>query len=91
MSIDLNFLLHKNKSSIKEFIAKNKIKSYNDLISYCKERNIIPISIETYQLNLEAVAEKKVANVKRKTEKPKEPRKKTAKRSTRATRKTSKS
>ena len=88
MSIDLQFLLHKNKTTIKNFILINKIRSYEDLKQYCNERNIIPITLDVYKANIE---EKKVSNVKTKTAAPTTTKKKTTKRSTKSTRKASKS
>ena len=72
MSIDLKYLLKRNKSSIKEFIIKNKLDTYENLLEYCNRRKILPISEEEYNLEkpkkdepVEKQAEKKV--VKRKT------------------------
>ena len=65
MSIDLKFLLHKNKTTIQDFIKANKIKAYKDMVAYCNERGIHPISEEEYGLiATPAVVAKKVVDAK---------------------------
>jgi hypothetical protein len=49
MSVQLNVVLKRNKSNIKNFILKNKLTSYLALVEYCKGRNFIPCSEEEYK------------------------------------------
>ena len=57
MSVQLNVVLKRNKSNLKQFILKNKLTSYPSLVEYCERRSFIPCSEEEY--NEVAVKEKK--------------------------------
>ena len=59
MSINLEHLLKRNKTSLKKFILNNNIKSYNELVEYCKSRNFSIIEKEKYDIVLEQIAPKK--------------------------------
>ena len=48
MSIDLAYLLKRKKSTLEKFIKKNKLTSYNELVNYCKNRNLIPCEQKDY-------------------------------------------
>ena len=90
MSIDLKFLLHKNKITIAQFLIVNKIKSYAGLKEYCSERSILPIDEKEYEAIVKKENVKKEADVSQKKPPQKDTKRKTTKR-TRATRKSSKS
>lgn len=57
MSVQLNVVLKRNKSNLKQFILKNKLTSYSSLVEYCERRSFIPCSEEEY--NEVTVKEKK--------------------------------
>ena len=48
MTIELNYILKRNKSDLAVFIKKNKLTSYVNLVEYCNSRNFIPCSEEEY-------------------------------------------
>ena len=48
MSIKLDYVLRRNKSSLKIFIEKNKLTSYHRLVEYCQTRKFIPCTEEEY-------------------------------------------
>jgi len=58
--ITLENILKRNKKSLLEFIQKNKLTSYNELLEYCKRRKFTPCKEEDYN---------QVANDKNKNEK----------------------
>lgn len=67
MSVKLEILLSRNKISLKEFVIKNKIKSYQELLDFCKKRNFLPVSIELYNSALPAVKKEKHVSQKKKS------------------------
>ena len=48
MSIKLEYVLRRNKSSLDIFIKKNRLTSYQRLLEYCDSRNFIPCTEEEY-------------------------------------------
>ena len=48
MSIELKYILIRNKINLDNFIIKNKLTSYEDLVSYCYRRNFIPCSEDEF-------------------------------------------
>jgi len=75
MSINLEYILKRNKSNLKIFIAKNRLTTYQGLLEYCESRKFIPCTVEVYN---EAVKKelgqnerKKVSGKTGKTQEPK--------------------
>ena len=75
MSINLEYILKRNKSNLKIFIAKNRLTTYKGLLEYCESRKFIPCTEEVYN---EAVKKelgqnerKKVSGKASKTQEPK--------------------
>jgi len=60
MSINLEYILKRNKSNLDTFIKKNELTSYDKLLEYCEMRKFIPCTEEEY----DKIANKKVANKK---------------------------
>ena len=48
MKIDLNHILKRNKITLENFLKKNNIKSYEQLVEYCENKNFIPASLEDF-------------------------------------------
>ena len=48
MSISLEYLLRRKKSSLESFVKKNRLTSYNELVEYCKSRNLVPCEEKEY-------------------------------------------
>ena len=48
MSIDLHYILRRNKSNLKIFIQKNRLTTYAKLLEYCDSRKFIPCTEEEY-------------------------------------------
>ena len=48
MKIDLKHILKRNKTTLENFLKKNDIKSYEQLIEYCENKNFIPSSLEEF-------------------------------------------
>ena len=48
MSIDLHYILRRNKSNLKIFIQKNRLTTYAKLLEYCDSRKFIPCTEEAY-------------------------------------------
>lgn len=77
MSIKLDYILKRNKSNLKIFIAKNRLTSYKQLLEYCDTRKFIPCTEADYDLvvgvkpKLELKNEEKVSRKVSKTQKPK--------------------
>ena len=67
MAVKLEILLLRNKLTLKTFIAKNKIKSYQELLDFCKERNYLPISIEMYNSAIPKAKKEKHVSQKKKS------------------------
>ena len=88
MSISLEYLLRRKKSTLENFIKKNKLTSYNELVEYCKSRTLVPCEEKEYDSIVNSQKEvKKNVNVKKEVKK-----KATAKKAvSRKTGKTSKS
>ena len=78
MSIDLKYILKRNKIDIHTFFLKNQIKNYEQLCEHCKNMDIIPIEKSEYDL------------LTKKEEKPKEVKIEKPKQRKKSTRKTSK-
>ena len=76
MSINLDYILKRNKSDLKTFILKNKLTSYKLLLEYCESRKFIPCSEEEYNkvVQKEEVQDER-KKVSRKTSKTSEPKK----------------
>tara|TARA_R110000787_G_C13333348_1_gene437563 strand:- start:406 stop:705 length:300 start_codon:yes stop_codon:yes gene_type:complete len=76
MSIKLDYILRRNKSNLKTFVAKNKLTSYEQLLEYCEMRRFIPCTEAEYILvaevkpTLEPENETKVSREVSKTPKP---------------------
>ena len=49
MSIDLKYLIARNRSTLKAFIEKNKLTTYELLLEYCNNRKILSISEDEYK------------------------------------------
>jgi len=80
MSISLEYLLKRKKSTLENFIKKNKLTSYDELVKYCKNRNLIPCEQKEYDDIVSPQKEvKKNVNVKKEVKK-KETAKKTVSR-----------
>ena len=58
MAIELQRMLKRNKISLKSFIQKNKLTSYEHLLEYCKYRNFTPPDEEAFKQNIEVTKEK---------------------------------
>jgi hypothetical protein len=77
MSIKLDYILRRNKSNLKTFIAKNRLTSYKQLLEYCDTRKFIPCTEADYDLvvgvtpKLELKNEEKVSRKVSKTQKTK--------------------
>ena len=75
MSIELNYVLRRNKSSLKIFIEKNKLTSYQRLVEYCQTRKFIPCTEEEYNVSVKKEVvqneRKKVSGSVSKTQEPK--------------------
>lgn len=71
MKIKLELMLEKNKTSLREFINKNKLTSFKEFIEYCEKRKFVPVSEEQFNLV------NKSSNVKE--DKAKKPTRKTSK------------
>lgn len=48
MKIDLKHILKRNKISLETFLKKNEIKTYNDLLEYCENKNFMSVSLEEF-------------------------------------------
>ena len=48
MSIKLDYILRRNKTNLKIFIAKNKLTNYQELVEYCQTRRFIPCLEKEY-------------------------------------------
>ena len=68
MSIDLKYLVRRNKITLKEFLIKHNFKNYEELTNYCISRSIIPISKSEYDAMLHVEA-KQVETAKKATKK----------------------
>jgi len=75
MSIKLEYILRRNKTSIEIFIKKNRLTSYKKLLEYCAQRKFIPCTEEEYNkvINKEEVRDerKKASRTTGKTQEPK--------------------
>ena len=75
MSIRLDYIIKRNKSSLKAFEQKNKLTTYHDLLKYCESRKFIPCTEEEYNevVDKEAVQDerKKVSGKASKAQEPK--------------------
>ena len=71
MSIKLDFILKRNKTSLITFIQKNKLTNYQRLLEYCKMRKFIPCTEEEYNevSNIEREPTKKLARKASKSQK----------------------
>jgi hypothetical protein len=49
MSTELKRLLQRNRQSFKDFCKREQISSYEDLLSYCKERGFLPHTKEEFE------------------------------------------
>lgn len=66
MSISLDYLLKRKKSTLKHFIEKNKLTSYDGLVEYCKSRNLLPCNKDEYDnIVIPKEEKKKSINVKK--------------------------
>tara|TARA_Y100000992_G_scaffold259328_1_gene193832 strand:- start:5571 stop:5819 length:249 start_codon:yes stop_codon:yes gene_type:complete len=74
MPTNLNYIIKRNKSSLKNFIDKNRLTSYADLVEYCRQRNFVPCTEEEYIRVVGSKNEKK-EKLERKTSKPQKKRK----------------
>jgi len=76
MSIKLDYIIKRNKSSLEKFVQKNKLTTYQILLEYCDSRKFIPCTEEEYN---EAIGKEEVQDepkkVSRKTGKAQEPKK----------------
>ena len=43
IKINLEYVLAKNKMSLSDFLSKNKISTYSQLLEFCDERNMNPV------------------------------------------------
>lgn len=50
MSINLKDYLKRKRSSLKKFILQSNIKSYEEILDYCKRRGCTPITEEEFSL-----------------------------------------
>ena len=75
MSINLEYILKRNKSNLKIFIEKNRLTTYQRLLEYCESRKFIPCTIEEYnevlKKDLGQNGRKKVSGKASKTQEPK--------------------
>ena len=75
MSIKLDYIIKRNKSSLKMFITKNRLTTYQDLLEYCESRKFIPCTEEEYNevIDKETVRDerKKVSGKASKAQEPK--------------------
>ena len=49
MSIKLLYMIQRNGVSTADFLKKNKINSYEELLSYCKRKGCSPLTKEEYE------------------------------------------
>ena len=83
MKTDLKYILARNASNLKKFIAQNEIHTYEDLVKVCDERKFIPVPREEYDLLVAEGEQKKNNESSRKTVVKKQPAKTRSTRSTR--------
>lgn len=91
VSIDLKYLLGKNKMTLKNFIDKHNLNTYQELLSHCKNRGIKPIDKSEY---VDIVSERNVKKnyvKKTKAQKPTADQAPVKRKTTRRARKASKS
>ena len=69
MSISLEYLLRRKRSSLESFVKKNRLTSYNELVKYCKSRNLIPCEKEEYDNIVVQKEVKKSVNEKKEVKK----------------------
>ena len=76
MSIKLDYIIKRNKSSLETFVLKNRLTTYQDLIEYCASRKFIPCTEEEYnKVVLKEEVQNERKKVSRKTSKTQEPKK----------------
>lgn len=49
MKIDLKYFINKRNISLKNFCKLNSIKNYKDLLKYCEEKSMTPVSEEQFK------------------------------------------
>lgn len=59
MKIDLEYILTRNKSSLKNFIEHYKINSYEQLLVICEEKKFIPVSREKFESHFKVQPDEK--------------------------------
>ena len=69
--INLEIVLRKNKTTLSDFIEKNKLTSYSDLLKYCERRKYIPCKEEEYN----EINKHEKSKLERKASKPQKKRK----------------
>lgn len=69
--IKLDYFLKRNKVTQENFIKQNKFKTYDELVDFCKKRNLIPEKKENYkafkQIEEQPIAKTKKQNVKKRS------------------------
>ena len=63
MKIDLIYFINKRNISLKNFCELNCLKSYADLLEYCDDKNMLPVSEEKYNSEVLPPPKKVVAKV----------------------------
>lgn len=57
----IEHFLKRNKLSLKELINKLNFKSYNQIIDYCKDKELVPPSLKEFKSNLDVRESKQEA------------------------------
>ena len=63
-NISLIHLLSRNKSNIKTFLKKNNLNTYEEVLAYCDQRKITPMTIDEYKCAAEVIPEKVTTPIK---------------------------
>ena len=73
MSRKLEIVLKRNKTTLKKFILKNRLTSYESLLEYCGSKNLIPCTQEEFNINKNHVNKEEKEKPNRKTSQAQKP------------------
>ena len=59
IKINLEYVLAKNKMSLTDFLSKNKISTYSQLLEFCDERNMNPVPESNFNSTVKTMPAKK--------------------------------
>lgn len=74
MKIKLLYFISKKQISLEQFCKLNNLKTYQDLLEYCSERDLVVCPREEYDTLMPDLVEKKVVPPKRNSEIKRAPR-----------------